>query len=425
MAGEIPWMKMAATALGLMAILASLAALGSISHYKAAPQLSAYDTDWNDLSDLHRAFRENGFNTSCVASTPLSLRKLDSPSSTALFIIGVERDYTSEEVKVIMDFVERHGGTVIVADDFGFGNTLAYEVGLRFSKLPVRAFGPGVGGKLIPVQAKSPGLYSTYNILLNDASYFEVSETENIVVLGNSPATCWIDLDRDVEKDPDEVIASVPVVVRVRRGFGSMVFISDPSMFINGMIHERSNLEFALALVRPLRNTPDRTVVFDESRHTPEGAGEIVQRAVYSVTENVMQENWMPLYLAIILTIMTAGAIVLMRRPSHMRHVDILEDPERVMLDEGFANYSLYYKIRAIILERTRIRHHMAPWDFYTAFIATLPEDLSEWELRSLVEQGPINTAGLAVMERAIHSEYGRWQSPADIEIDLEPVEVD
>ncbi len=418
-------MRMAATALGLMAVLASLGALGSISHYKAAPQLSAYDTEWNDLSDLHRAFREHGFKTSCVASTPLSIRKLEAPASTALFIIGVERDYTSEEVRVIMEFVENDGGTVIVADDYGYGNTLAYEVGIRFSRIPVRAFGPGVGGKLVPVQAKSPESPSTYNVLLNDCSYFDVSENKDIAVLARTPATCWIDLDRDVEKDPEEVIASVPVAVHVRMGFGSMVFISDPSMFINGMVHERSNLEFALSLVSALRVNKDRTVVFDESRHTPEGAGEIVQRAVYSVTERAMHDEWMPLYLSILLTILTACAIVLMRRPSQMRHVDILEDPERVMLDESFSSYSLYYKIRAIILERTRIRHHMAPWDFYTAFISTLPEDLSDWELRSLVEQGPINTAGLAVMERAIHSEYGRWRSPPDIELDLEPVEVD
>ena len=410
------WVRGGATAIALLLVIAGVWAVDAASKYRGHPQLSAYDRDWDDLSDLKRAIEEDGLRTSCVASTPLVLGRLDTGMETVLLCLGVERAYTDREAAAIVSFVQDGGGTVVVADDFGFGNSIARHFGLRFSGLPVRAFGHDVGGRLVPADARTSHAYTSgvYSVVLNDATYLQADRWTGIDILAWSPATSWVDLDGDVDKDPEEPIASVPVAARVRLGFGSAIFISDPSMFINAMLHERQNLPFALALLDPIRQMPDRMVLFDESRHTPGTAGEVVQRALYSVTEGALTSDLGLLWAAIALALASVGGAVAARPPQRMRHRDVLEDHGAVRLDPTYDRFPLYYRLRAIILERTRIRYHLAPWDFYTAYIASLPEDLSEWGLRSYLEERPLDTAGLEGMEREVRSEYGEWPKAAD-----------
>jgi len=417
------WVRGAATALSLILVVAGIWAVDAASRYRGHPQLSAYGHDWDDLSDLKRAIEEDGLRTSCIASTPLVLERLDSGMETVLLCMGVERAYTDREAAAIVDFVQDGGGTVVVADDFGFGNSIAKFFGLRFSGMAVRAYGHDVGGRLIPSDARTSHAYTSgvYSVLLNDATFLEADRWSGIDILAWSPATSWVDLDGDVEKDPEEPIASVPLVARVRLGFGSAIFISDPSVFINGMVHERQNLPFALALLEPIRQMPGRMVMFDESRHASGAAGEVIQRALYSATEGVLTSDLGVLWAAIALAVVIVAGAVVARPPQRMRHRDVLEDPSAVRLDPTYERFSLYYRLRAIILERTRIRYHLAPWDFYTAYISSLPEDLSEWGLRSYIEERPLDTTGLEVMERAVRSEYGIW--PKTIEVQVVDVE--
>jgi hypothetical protein len=409
----------AATAIALILVVAGIWAVDAASKYRGHPQLSAYDRDWDDLSDLKRAIEEDGLRTSCIASTPLVLERLDTGMETVLLCIGVERAYTDREAAAIVSFVQEGGGTIVVADDFGFGNSIAKYFGLRFSGSAVRAYGPDVGGRLIPSDARTSHAYTSgvYSVVLNDATFLQADRWSGIDILAWSPTTSWVDHDRDVVKDPEEPIASVPLVARVRLGFGSAIFISDPSLFINGMVHERQNLPFALALLDPIRQMPGRMVMFDESRHTPGAAGEVVQRALYSVTEGAMTSDYGLLWAAIALAVAIVGGAIVARPPQRMRHRDVLEDPSAVRLDPTYERFSLYYRLRAIILERTRIRYHLAPWDFYTAYISSLPEDLSEWGLRSYIEERPLDTPGLEVMERAVRSEYGIWPKAIEVEV--------
>jgi len=413
------WVRGGATAIALILVVSGIWAVDAASKYTGHSQLSAYDRNWDDLSDLKRAIEEDGIRTSCVASTPLVLERLDTGMETVLLCIGVERAYTDKEAAAIVSFVQDGGGTIVVADDFGFGNSIAKYFGVRFSGLPVRAFGSDVGGRLVPSEARTAHAYtsSVYSVVLNDATFLQADRWSGIDILAWSPTTSWVDFDRDVDKDPEEPIASVPLVARVKLGFGTAIFISDPSLFINGMVHERQNLPFALGLLDPIRQMAGRMVLFDESRHAPGAAGEAVQRALYSVTEGALTSDMGLLWAAIALAAAIVAGAIAARPPQRMRHRDVLEDPSTVRLDPTYERFSLYYRLRAIILERTRIRYHLAPWDFYTAYISSLPEDLSEWGLRSYIEERPLDTTGLEVMERAVRSEYGIWPKAIEVEV--------
>jgi hypothetical protein len=68
------------------------------------PQLSAYDEDWNDISNFRMALEEQGdtsYNVSAILSNPAVLNEIDDPSSTLLIIAGTESPYTNLELEIL------------------------------------------------------------------------------------------------------------------------------------------------------------------------------------------------------------------------------------------------------------------------------------------------------------------------------------
>jgi hypothetical protein len=108
------------------------------------PQLSAYSNSWGDLSECRASIKGKGYDVSSIISSPTILSKIeDEKYKDMLYMaVGVERPYTEEEADELMRFI-RFGGSLIIADDFGHGNTfwdksrepVLGEV--RFEKSPV------------------------------------------------------------------------------------------------------------------------------------------------------------------------------------------------------------------------------------------------------------------------------------------------
>ena len=73
------------------------------------PQLSAYDEDWNDISDFRIALEEQdetSYNVSAILSNPAVLNEIKDPSSTLLIIAGTESPYTAIELEILVRFME-------------------------------------------------------------------------------------------------------------------------------------------------------------------------------------------------------------------------------------------------------------------------------------------------------------------------------
>lgn len=120
----------------------------------AESQLSAYDTDWNDLSQVREDLNAMDVETLSLVSSPLLLREVDHPQETVFVIAGIEKDtyslprfadpdaglvsfseakgYTSTERDAIQEFVLA-GGSVIVLEDFGYGSSIGEYYGLSYS----------------------------------------------------------------------------------------------------------------------------------------------------------------------------------------------------------------------------------------------------------------------------------------------------
>ncbi|CAI8218071.1 MAG: Uncharacterised protein [Methanobacteriota archaeon] len=116
-------------------------------------QLSAYDDDWDDISEFRKEISNLGIDTKSLVSSPLLLNEIENPTNTTFVISGVEKDtfslpsigsdsgfisfsepegYSGSEISAITSFVAR-GGTVIVLDDFGYSSGIADEVGISYS----------------------------------------------------------------------------------------------------------------------------------------------------------------------------------------------------------------------------------------------------------------------------------------------------
>ena len=113
-------------------------------------QLSAYDKDWNDISEFSddlNAEKSGKHKIKTIVSRPAILNKITEieknstnptieKNNTILVIIGVERMYTEFDSSAIYNFVES-GGKVVIADDSGYGNSAFYgemgslEIGVK------------------------------------------------------------------------------------------------------------------------------------------------------------------------------------------------------------------------------------------------------------------------------------------------------
>jgi len=132
------------------------------------PQLSAYDDDWNDVSDFRSALENNpeaSYNVSAVLSNPAVLDEISNPSSTVFVIVGSESPYTKLELDIIVRYMEK-GGNLLVFGDFDYSNTIAELFAIEFVKHQLwdRNYRDNVS--LIESTAKIDEQY--YEVLLNE-----------------------------------------------------------------------------------------------------------------------------------------------------------------------------------------------------------------------------------------------------------------
>ena len=110
--------------------------LSSIIYYagdEKTSQLSAYSDRWNDISKFRKHLlsledKDNNklYESSSILSSATMLNSITNDHENYLYIaIGIEKEFSADEVKAIKNFVW-DGGTVIIADDYGYGNSITY-----------------------------------------------------------------------------------------------------------------------------------------------------------------------------------------------------------------------------------------------------------------------------------------------------------
>ncbi len=192
---------------------------------------------WNGTKDISASY---------PASPLASLSDLPpSPQGSTLILIPY-LDFTPAELEELNSFVTQ-GGTLVLADDYGFGNQILEYLGLkaRFSGQTLldplccykNKWFPRIS-HLTPSSVTS----NTESLILNHATCLSDVETDDVLALSSSFS--FLDLNDNQVWDKDEPTGLLPVISQHTLGSGQLILISDPSIFINSMKTIESNYGF-------------------------------------------------------------------------------------------------------------------------------------------------------------------------------------
>ena len=304
-----------------------------------------------------------------------STEKTIEVNSTVLVIIGVERSYSEFDSNAIYNFV-KSGGKVIIADDSGYGNSAFYgemgtlEIGVKLRTnivqegcQPTQATGL-VAGAIDALGYDGSGSTSPKckPALLYDSNHWEEAihpKNNSIAIIDadvprmdfsgqlmmSSPAALtiqaggpaeglvWSSQKAFIDYNQDEVggkgegtyredsTNGVEVVAEANVGNGTVIFISDTSIFTNEYYDELDNREFILAMVNYVTNGEKHTVIFDESRHIQSDILSLVYVQLFGILGYVSNSETLGiLFLGSIILILQ---LVMMRveNPKPWRHL--------------------------------------------------------------------------------------------------------
>jgi hypothetical protein len=168
-----------------------------------------------------------------------------SPQGATLILIPY-LEFTPAELEQLNSFITQ-GGTLVLADDYGYGNQILEYLGLkaRFSGQTLLDPLCNYKNKWLPrISHLTPGSITTNteSLILNHATCLTNIETDN--TLARSSSFSFLDLNGNQTQDKDEPSGPLPVISYHNLGNGQLILISDPSIFINSMETIEDNCTF-------------------------------------------------------------------------------------------------------------------------------------------------------------------------------------
>lgn len=168
-----------------------------------------------------------------------------SPRGSALILVPYE-DFTSDELRELGNFVGG-GGTLVLADDYGYGNRVLQHLGLK-----ARFSHEALLDPLVNYRNKwFPRIYhlnpcpltdNVTDLVLNHAS--SITNEDSGAVLALSSRFSFLDLNGNGVLDKGEPTGPLAVVSQHSLGSGRVILVADPSLFINSMEVMDSNGRF-------------------------------------------------------------------------------------------------------------------------------------------------------------------------------------
>jgi len=382
----------------LALLIISILVIASAGHKS---QLSIYSDDWDDLSKLRNDLEDAKFTISHTSSSPIYLREIDEPENSIFIIAGLEREYTSIELDAISSFLSR-GGNVILADDFGYGNSVLenlkikldyygffnyenYEIGYKLLNKQVVDVEYDRDPNFLRVGTKNT--YVHFELVMNAPSGFiENDEVEslttqhlkNVEILAQSSSISWLDSNGNFSRDVGEKQGPFPLILKFSissyfdNGESTLILISDPSILINEMWGLADNREFILSEI--LQILPGGgEIIFDESVHLTENAAVEITNGYYiffiyiiSHPLSIFLVEFLLLFLLIIM------GIKVKPQTNYTRHRDALGYKMLYMMLKPELDITDFYWIRWVILDKIRVAYEIP----YEIFYSYTPEQL-------------------------------------------------
>lgn len=214
---------------------------------------------WNGLSSLSNQAKVVPLN---------SLGDLPSAGKgTALLVVPYEQ-FSEAELAQVRSYVSS-GGTLVLLDDYGFGNQVlsSLDLNIRFTGQPLLDPLFDYRNKWLPKItdfASAPLSANVSSIVFNHAA--TLNGTSDVSVVAYSSSFSFLDVNSNGAWDDGEPNGPFAVAAYTKMGQGYVVAIADPSLLINGMVSLDDNLQFVNNVVSIQGSNPQ---VFVDQSHLP------------------------------------------------------------------------------------------------------------------------------------------------------------
>jgi len=180
-----------------------------------------------------------------------------------LAIVGPSVEFTGSDADIIREFLG-DGGTVLLADDFGTGNSLlhALNVSAAFAGEPIADlldYSKNPDFPLIVAFTPTPITVNVTSIVMNKPSYIDLKNSTQAAVLASSSPFSFIDIRGDGIPTANATIRAYPVMATLNISRGRLILIADSGMFTNEMINLFDNMR----MFRNMLHTAGETLLFD------------------------------------------------------------------------------------------------------------------------------------------------------------------
>lgn len=204
----------------------------------AAP-FAVYNNDWTGTTDLRNAALMDN-NTSVSIDSPAADRPSPSAATTAL-VLGIPENTTAVESTAAE--VLANGGTVAITDETpATTNTLLETLGAtaKVERGPIRDPRSYYRQPVLPVvtTTNATGDIAGTEVTLNYAGTLAPGEA---TVLATTSQFAYIDENQNEQFDAAESLGTRPVMTREPVDNGTIIVISDSSVFINAMYEREGN----------------------------------------------------------------------------------------------------------------------------------------------------------------------------------------
>jgi hypothetical protein len=218
-------------------VLILIISLLCIWFYPSVQDFMASNTMWNGIRNFCDEFDADNIDT---------LDDLPTLAEQTTLIAIPYLEYSDEELHKVKRFVDG-GGTILLMDDYGYGNDVLAYLGLdiRFSNKPLLDPLFCYKNQWMPKITDFAAEVKENNIsvmMLNHAT--TLTNPEETQVLAWSSTTSFLDMDEDESLSQDEIKGPFPVAARLLFGKGTIVIISDPSIIISSMVGRDDNYHF-------------------------------------------------------------------------------------------------------------------------------------------------------------------------------------
>jgi hypothetical protein len=234
-------------------------------------EFSRYNVGWTGTSDFFSTLDRH---TTVDIASPSDLAGY---KNATLLLIAPDHTFTTAEGALYRDFVAR-GNTLLLADDFGSGNTLLRSFGssilIRQGNLSSadRAYAD-VGMVVVHPVGDTWFFPAGSSLVVNQAATLTGGEP-----LLKTTIFSWVDENPDRNLSSVKVFGTLTVMAQEKIGNGTLYVLSDPSIFINGMNDHGAKYANRLFLDE-IAHTPAPILIdtYGSRVMRVDGLGEIIQ----------------------------------------------------------------------------------------------------------------------------------------------------